>query len=77
MSTSFDRREWYWWYIDLLRRLGLPGQANDLTDDNDDETIAALNKNMTSVYAACANCKRPIGSATHTWCGKCKAALST
>jgi len=43
VSTPSQRGEWYWWYDGLLRRLGLPVQANDVAlkslgvDEEDDD----------------------------------------
>ena len=72
------RREWYWWYIQVLHRLQLWLPANELIQGSTDPAIQEMNKKSTSIYASCANCRKPlVGMESHTWCAKCRAAVST
>jgi len=77
VSTSQQRHEWTWCYIEYLRILHLHVQANELCKKSENESTSQINTNSTSIYAACASCKKPIiTSSTRYLCTKCKAMTS-
>ena len=84
-------REIYLDYLELLQRLALWEAANELVACGDDKYIQQLYVSNTTMYAACANCRRPTGlgtapasdpssgslsSSSSPWCGKCRALVS-
>lgn len=83
-------REVYLGYLEVLQRLALWEAANELVACVDDKYIQQLYVSNTTMYAACANCRRPTGlgtaapangplsssSSSSPWCGKCRAMVS-
>jgi len=53
VSSPGQRREWGWWYVQQLRSLQEPVAANEVCARSDDEFLAKLNTNSTTVSAAC------------------------
>ena len=51
VSSPGQRREWGWWYIEQLRSLQEPVAANEVCARSDDEFLAKLNTNSTTVSA--------------------------
>jgi len=82
VSTEQQRKEWAWWYVELLRQLELSMQANELCKDHDDDLIASMNLDTTSHYVSCARCKKPITVSEKeneaAWCTtpKCRGPLA-
>lgn len=78
ISEKMQRREWYWWYIELLHRLQLWLPANEIATNCRDPKISEMTTKSTSIYTSCANCRKPlVGKSSHTWCAKCRNAVST
>lgn len=83
-------REIYLGYLEVLQRLALWEVANELVVCGNDNYIQQLYVSNTTMYAACANCRRPTGLGTAAsdasssssstssspWCGKCRALVS-
>ena len=42
VSTAAQRREWYWWHSDLLRRLGLPVRVPCRCDNPDARIVSGV-----------------------------------
>jgi len=54
-------REIYVGYLELLQRLTLWEVANELVEHLEDRYIHGLYASNTNIYAACAQCRRPLG----------------
>lgn len=64
-------------YLDLLTKLGLFCEANDLLKASDDKYLSTLNKAGVQVGIKCATCGKELSSETATgWCERCARCVS-
>lgn len=73
ISSPTQRHEWYWWYVELLHRLGLHEVATEIVARAEDERLRELTVKSTTFYVSCARCRKPMAAgraATH--CSNCR-----
>ena len=84
VDVSKERvRECYLGYVELLHRLELWQAAAELVRGVEDKALRQLHAANTTTYAACAQCRRPVGTVEtpqgprpSPWCARCRALVS-